>query len=822
MFDDRNRKKKEESASEILAKQIPYDSEAERGVLGSVLLMPQILDEIASLKPDDFHDDNHRLLFETLKEMHDDGKKIDVTLLSTALRTAGHYDKMGGAVFLAELVGSVANAAHAVFYAEIVTEKAVYRRLIESGTEILRDAYSMEGSAKECCAQAEQRIFAIMDGRSGNSISTMSDVLHRSMDRMEARMRDEYVDGGAETGLTDFDKDTGGLHNSELIILAARPSMGKAQPLDAPVLTPGGFVPMGQLNIGDRLASIDGQPSEVTGVFPQGEREVYRVTFADGRSTECCAEHLWRVDCRHWDGPRVIDTAALTELLNKQRYQNRVWIETFSGEFGQDDDLPIDPWLLGLLLAEGNFGGGTPRFSTAQPDILRQVALTAAGCEVSAAGNYDYRLRQIGGKHVAGIQGVRANPLTAALQELDLHHCKSHQKFVPDSYRNASRESRIRLLAGLLDGDGWVESFGSVRFATSSRQLADDVVYLARSLGGTASWTERQPTYTHLGESRKGRTSFVCNLQHPEALNWFTLDAKRARLAGGRQRQRRLNIVSIEPSRITQTQCISVSHPSRLYVTDDFIVTHNTALAMNIAENVAIEQNLPVLFVSLEMSSIELADRMLCSLARVNGRKLRDGSVTSDDRDRLVKKANEIAQAPMFIDDSPSRTVSEIAAAARRIKRREEALGLIVIDYLQLIDPDNSRDPRQEQVAKIARRLKGLARELEVPLLCLSQLNRQAEEGKDHRPKLSHLRESGAIEQDADVVMFVHREEYYHRGEDKAQYAGQAEIIIAKQRNGPVGDVPLTWEAEYTRFSNRAADYHSEFADHQEFTSGGF
>ena len=248
-----------------------------------------------------------------------------------------------------------------------------------------------------------------------------------------------------------------------------------------------------------------------------------------------------------------------------------------------------------------------------------------------------------------------------------------------------------------------------------------------------------------------------------------------------------------------------------------------TALAMNIGEYVSITQQLPVLFVSLEMSGIELADRMLCSLARVNGHRLRNGTISSDDRERLIRKANEISQAPLFVDDSPSRTVSEIAAAARRIKRREGSLGLIVIDYLQLIEPDNSRDPRQEQVAKIARRLKGIARELEVPLLCLSQLNRQAEDSKDHRPRLSHLRESGAIEQDADVVMFVHREEYYHRGDERAQFAGQAEIIISKQRNGPIGDVELTWEADFTRFSDRAPERHNEFDDYAEFTSpGGF
>lgn len=469
------RRKKETSAAEILQRQQPFDLEAEMGVIGSVLLMPEISDEIASLRADDFFDDANRKIYETLREMHDTGEKIDITLLVSKLRTSGDYEKVGGAAYLAKLSASVPNAAHAVYYADIVTEKAVYRKLIASSTEILKDSYEQNSSAKELCAQAEQKIFAIMDGRSSQSVHSISDVLHEAMDRMEARLRDDYDSGGAESGFTQFDEMTGGLHSGELIILAARPSMGK------------------------------------------------------------------------------------------------------------------------------------------------------------------------------------------------------------------------------------------------------------------------------------------------------------------------------------------------------------TALAMNVGEHVSINQKLPVLFVSLEMSGIELADRMLCSLSRVNGHRLRNGTISTDDRERLVRKANEISQAPLFVDDSPSRTVSEIAAAARRIKRREGELGMIVIDYLQLIEPDNSRDPRQEQVAKIARRLKGIARELSVPLLCLSQLNRQAEDSKDHRPRLSHLRESGAIEQDADVVMFVHREEYYHRGDEKAQFAGQAEIIIAKQRNGPIGDVELTWEADFTRFSDRAPERHNEFDDYAEFSSpGGF
>jgi replicative DNA helicase len=222
-----------------------------------------------------------------------------------------------------------------------------------------------------------------------------------------------------------------------------------------------------------------------------------------------------------------------------------------------------------------------------------------------------------------------------------------------------------------------------------------------------------------------------------------------------------------------------------------------------------VDEGAPVLFVSLEMSATELIDRLLCSIAEINGHHLRNGTVGQRERERLVEVVSRISAAPLYVDDSPVRTVLDIAAGARRMKRQSGDLGLLVIDYLQLIEADNPRDPRHEQVAKIARRLKGLARELEIPVLCLAQLNRQTEHAKDNRPKLSHLRESGAIEQDADVVMFVHREEYFHVGDENYdQPEGQAELIIAKQRNGPTGSAKLLWQKTFARFVSPAThDY---------------
>jgi len=251
-----------------------------------------------------------------------------------------------------------------------------------------------------------------------------------------------------------------------------------------------------------------------------------------------------------------------------------------------------------------------------------------------------------------------------------------------------------------------------------------------------------------------------------------------------------------------------------------------TALATNIAENVAIQSNIPTLFVSLEMARLELAQRMLCSQGHIDANKFRGGFLSAQDHQNLSKASAKLGTSSLFVDDTPSRTVTEIAAIARRMRRKQN-LGLLVIDYLQLVQPDDPSDPRQEQVAKMARRLKILARELKIPVLCLAQLNRQVEMGREgQRPKLSHLRESGAIEQDADVVMFIHREEYYQDREE-AQNAGtdgMADILVAKQRNGPTGDVKLTWDSKFTRFRNYSQRPHDEFADFapEEPDSGDF
>lgn len=231
-----------------------------------------------------------------------------------------------------------------------------------------------------------------------------------------------------------------------------------------------------------------------------------------------------------------------------------------------------------------------------------------------------------------------------------------------------------------------------------------------------------------------------------------------------------------------------------------------TAFALNICQNVAIRAKVPVAIFSLEMSKEQLVQRMLCSEAEVDSQRLRTGHMQSKDWEKLANAMNEFAEAPIYIDDSPGCSLTDIRAKCRRLAMEEKNLGLVVIDYLQLME-GSGREERIQQISAISRGLKTLARELDVPVIALSQLSRAVEQRKDRRPMLSDLRESGAIEQDADIVMFIYRDDYYNREEgDEAPKAtgkeGKSEILIAKQRNGPVGNFDLLFQSNITKFKN--------------------
>jgi len=223
-----------------------------------------------------------------------------------------------------------------------------------------------------------------------------------------------------------------------------------------------------------------------------------------------------------------------------------------------------------------------------------------------------------------------------------------------------------------------------------------------------------------------------------------------------------------------------------------------TAFALNVAQYAALRENIPTAIFSLEMSKDQLVNRMLCAEAMVDAQKVRTGNLEQEDWVKIARAMGPLSEAPIYIDDTPGISVMEMRAKCRRLKL-EKGLKLIMVDYLQLMSGNGRNDSRQQEISEISRSLKALAREMEAPVIALSQLSRACEARADHRPMLSDLRESGAIEQDADVVMFLYRDEYYH---PDTEAKNQAELIIAKQRNGPTGTIDLVWLGQYTKFAN--------------------
>jgi phosphate starvation-inducible PhoH-like protein len=380
---------------------------------------------------------------------------------------------------------------------------------------------------------------------------------------------------------------------------------GRSQPLDRQVLTPDGFQPIGTLEVGDLVIGSDGRPTPVLGVYPQGRREVFRVQTQDGASTLCCAEHLWAVttaaDRRRGRPHRVLETRQMAGRL-RAAHAHRFELPLVRSVALEPQPVPMDPYALGLLLGDGCLTTSTtPSFTTADPELALALETALDGIELRRKGEVDYVLR-----HAAGHRGgvIVANPVTVVLRDLGLAGTRSNTKFIPQRYLRNSSQVRLAVLQGLLDTDGGpVTQSGRtcrIQYSTSSARLRDDVVFLARSLGGVAYWRTR-PAAGRLPGRARGRDvhhrsdAYILDIRLPEGVEPFRLARKREvyhRCGGGGRPMRFID--SIEPAGEAETLCIQVAAADSLYVTDDFLLTHNTLndsfIVLDEAQNTTPEQ----------------------------------------------------------------------------------------------------------------------------------------------------------------------------------------------------------------------------------------
>nr|WP_194283102.1 replicative DNA helicase [Saccharothrix syringae] len=739
-------------------RQPPQDLAAEQSVLGGMLLSKDaIADVVEVLAPNDFYRPAHQAVYDCILDLYGRGEPADPITVSAELERRGELLRVGGAPYLHTLIATVPTAANASYYAEIVAEKAVLRRLVEAGTRIVQLGYNgAEGAdVDEVVDRAQAAIYEVTERRTTEDYVALEDLLQPTMDEIDAIASRGGQSLGIPTGFADLDELTNGLHPGQMIIVAARPGVGKALALDTPLPTPTGWTTMGEVAVGDRLLDAGGRPTTVvaaTGVM-RG-RPCYEVEFSDGSVLVADAEHQWAtVTSRGAAGVRTTREVAAT--LRRGTAPDHAVTNAAPLDLPVAD-LPLGPYTLGSWLGDGH-----P--ATTEPEVVWHVE--AEGHE------------------------PRGGAVPGVLRDLGV----LDDRHIPADYLRASAEQRRALLAGLLDTGGTVTDDGSVRFAVADARLAEDVRELVVSLGHHCSTaTERAGDGSRTAHVLTfGTEDDVFRLEHKRLLH----KERRGARTGSRF------IVDVRPVPSVPVRCVEVDNADHLYLAGrSMIPTHNSTLGLDFARSCSVKHGLTSAIFSLEMSRTEIVMRMLSAEARIRLGDMRSGRMSDDDWTRLARRMSEISEAPLFVDDSPNLTMMEIRAKARRLKQRHD-LRLLVVDYLQLMSSGKRSESRQQEVSEFSRNLKLIAKELEIPVIAISQLNRGPEQRTDKRPQLSDLRESGSLEQDADMVILINRPDAWERDDPRA---GEADLILAKHRAGPTATITVAHQLHYSRFADLA------------------
>ena len=557
----------------------PHDVAAEQCVLGGMLLSKDaISDVIEVIRPTDHYRPAHQLIHEAVLDLYGRGEPADAITVANELTRRGEIARVGGGPYLHTLIASVPTAANAGYYARIVRERAILRRLVEAGTRIVQFGYAGEADADDLVDRAQAEVFAVTDRRTSEDYHSLSEIMPGALDEIEAIGSRGGVLTGVPTGFADLDALTNGLHPGQMVVIAARPAIGKALALDTPLPTPSGWTTMGEVRVGDQLLGADGKPTRVVAATEvMRGRPCYEVEFDDGEVIVADENHRWLTWNPRSSGelrpPRVVTTR---EIAHAQR------------------DEPASRW---------------PGHA---------IALSAS-----------------------------------------------------------VEQSRPGLL-------------------------------VAAGVGSRRSRSARREPWRYFADVRP---------------------------------------VPSQPVR-----CVQVDSLDRLYLAGrSMIPTHNSTLALDFARAAAIRNSMSTVLFSLEMGRNEITMRLLSAESRVPLSTMRTGQMNDDDWARLARRMSEVADAPLFIDDSPNMSMMEIRAKCRRLKQRND-LKFVIIDYLQLMSSAKRVENRQQEVSEMSRSLKLLAKELDVPVVALSQLNRGPEQRTDKRPLLSDLRESGCMTEDTALL----------------------------------------------------------------------
>ncbi|MBM7416617.1 MULTISPECIES: replicative DNA helicase [Nocardiaceae] len=861
-----------EAPGEDFGRQPPQDMAAEQSVLGGMLLSKDaIADVLEVLRPGDFYRPAHQMVYDAILDLYGRGDPADPVTVSAELERRGELKRIGGPPYLVTLTQTVPTAANASFYAEIVVEKAILRRLVEAGTRIVQFGYAgADGQdVSEVVDRAQAEVYEVTERRTAEDFVQLEELLQPTMDEIDSIASRGGMSNGVPTGFTELDEVTNGLHPGQMIIVAARPGVGKALALDTPLATPTGWTTMGEVEVGDHLIDASGSATRVVAATDvMVGRPCYEVEFSDGTVIVADAEHQWLTDTRASRKSAQAAAARYNRTKNQGTFAEVRTTEQIAGSVRcatkdarlnhsvtnanpiqrPDAVLAVPPYTLGAWLGDGT--SACAQITSDDPEIIARIEGEGLVAVRSAAAELRYSIQlpapepvpakfcTVCGKRFVPFSsqvrtcgrscGGRARfqddvvdqPLCPLCGELctGLRMCQKcrnatgtvqarlrtlgvlNNKHIPMEYLRSSESQRRAVLAGLLDTDGTVTAGGSAQFSVTSERLALDVEELIVSLG----YRVHRSTKRVAGRTEASSTAFTLTFSTDDVvfgLHRKQLLHKERRASSNVSRSSSRFIVDVRRVDSVPVRCVEVDNTDHLYLAGRSMVpTHNSTLGMDFMRSCSIKHGMASVMFSLEMSRTEIVMRLLSAEAKIKLGDMRSGKMTDDDWTRLARRMSEISEAPLFVDDSPNLTMMEIRAKARRLKQRHD-LKLIVIDYLQLMSSGKKVESRQQEVSDFSRSLKLLAKELMVPVVAICQLNRGPEQRTDKKPMVSDLRESGSLEQDADMVILLYRPDATERDDPRG---GEADLILGKHRNGPTATITVAHQLHLSRFVDMA------------------
>ncbi len=692
--------------------EIAKDSLAETGTLASIFADPESLDSISEiLDPTDFYETANETIYALMLRMREEGKDVHPIGVISELKRTNDFAGVGGIMYITELTNPVSLAGYAtdaLGYAMIVKEQSRLRQLQKLGERITLEATPGNGNdSVQALALAEKGIFDLSNERgTSDEITNLKNLFGEALTAIEeAAKNPEGTAVGVPSGFIDLDKKTSGFHPGQVIIVAARPAMGKALAVTTEIPTPTGWVTMNDLQKGDIVFDRFGKPTNVVEVTEtMVDRKVYQLCFGETKIV-ADAEHLW---------PLIID--------------------------GQN-----------VLISSEKLFENYDNYQTVLVPATQPVAYLSSEQE-------EY-------------------PVIHALQLAETYCNTSdpeESKKILDSFLIAPRKMRLAFTSSIL-----AKAYTSPQF---------DILEAKH--------------YTHVDSLKELLSSLgiVFKLSEPESKRYY-FNIGRMRKNTSPNSYINKSVTSIIEVDSVPVKCIQVDSSENVYLASKgFIPTHNSTIAVDFGRHAAVYAGKTVLMFSLEMGKMELMQRIISAQSRVDLQKLKTGNVSAEEWKLIRDTEEEIKKSNFLIDDNPELNIGRLRSVIMRQKMRPEGLDIVIIDYLQLMDVSSSKRSatRENEVSAMSRGIKLLAKEFQVPIIALSQLNRGNEGRADKTPAVSDLRESGSLEQDADMVLLLHRPEVY----DENDRPGEADLIVGKQRNGPTGRIPLIPMLNISKFAN--------------------